>query len=89
MSEKEVQALSKKLDRIMFYLHNDEETGHKGLVSKVEDLHKDFHEFKNKYDTNQAIRKTAMGIYGAIGAGVFVVAKWLITMLVEHFNIIK
>ena len=89
MSEKEVAALSKKLDQIMFYLHNDDKTGHKGLVSKVEDLHNDFHDFKNKYETNQAIRKTAMGIYGAIGAGIFVAAKWLVTMLIEHINLVK
>lgn len=89
MSEKEVAALSKKLDNILHYLHNDDATGHKGLVAEVRDLKSDFHEFKTKYETNQAIRKTAMGIYGAIGAGVFVAAKWLVTMLIEHINLVK
>lgn len=68
MSEIETSELSKKLDRVLYILENDEKTNRKGLVSAVYDLRHEFDEFSQAIKTAEAVKKGQMAIYGAIGA---------------------
>jgi hypothetical protein len=78
MSDKDVDALSRKIDTILHYLHNDEGTGQKGLVAQVTELQKEFHDFRTKYEQQTAIKKAVNGVYGLIGGAILVLAKWIV-----------
>ena len=86
MSESDVQVLKKDVAKILNYLHNNDDTGEKGLVADFKQHKAEFRDFKRTYEDTQLIRKTAYGIYGFIGAGVLLVAKWLIGVIATHIH---
>lgn len=86
MSDKDVEVLKRDVQKILNYLHNDDGTGKKGLVAEVAQLQSDFSTFKRSYEDNQLVKKTAIGIYGAIGAGIMLCLKWFGAFLIEHFR---
>lgn len=80
MSTEDVEILKKKVDRILFYLNNDEDAGQKGLIAEVKGLSSDFADFKNKYERAQAVKKATIGAWATIGGLVALFAKWVITL---------
>lgn len=82
MSDQEVAALSRKLDRVLSILENDNRTGDKGLVTQVSDLRDSFYGFRNQYNIDVAIRKTRDTIWkiiwGSIGAILIEVVNFII-----------
>lgn len=68
MSETESALLSKKLDRVLFILENDDKTGRKGLVLSVYEIRHELDEVLEANRTAAAVKKGQMAIYGAIGA---------------------
>lgn len=86
MSDKDVEVLKRDVQTILHYLHNDNGTGEKGLVAKVNQLQIDFSAFKRSYEDNQLIKKTAIGIYGGLGAAIMLVAKWLGGLIINHLH---
>lgn len=86
MSDKDVEILKRNVDKILFYLHNDEGTGNKGLIAEVKQLSHDFSEFKNKYDTSQAVKKATVGAWATIGGIIALFIKSVATFLLEHFK---
>lgn len=86
MSDKDVEILKRSVDKILFYLHNDEGTGNKGLIAEVKQLSHDFNEFKSKYETGQAVKKATIGVWATIGGFVALIARWVGTILIEHFK---
>lgn len=87
MSETDVQSLKKDVAKILNYLHNNDDTGEKGLVADFKAHKEEFKDFKRKYEDTQLIRKTAYGIYGFIGAGIMLFSKWLLGLFLSHLNI--
>ena len=86
MSDKDVEVLKRDVQKILMYLHNDDDTGKKGLVFEVEKLQKDFSSFKTKYETAQAVKKATIGVWATIGGVVALIAKWAVTLIFEHFR---
>jgi len=86
MSENEVRVLNTKVDKILGYLHNDEGTGEKGLIADFKAHKKEFSEFKAKYETAQAVKKATIGAWATIGGIVAYAAKWVVTLIMEHFK---
>lgn len=86
MSDKDVEILKRSVDKILFYLHNDEGTGNKGLIAEVKQLSIDFNDFKRKYEDTELVKKTRMTIYGGIGASIALFIKYLGTFIFEHFK---
>jgi hypothetical protein len=86
MSDKDVEVLKRNVDKILNYLHNDEGTGAKGLVSEVAELKKSFSEFKIKYETSQAVRKATIGAWATFGGFVALAAKWVGSLIINHFH---
>jgi hypothetical protein len=80
MSDEEVAILTRKIDKVINYLHNDEGTGEKGLIAKVNDLKRELTEFKVEYEKNQAVKKAQIGIYGFLGGGILWLAKFLVEL---------
>lgn len=80
----------KKLDRIIFLLDNDEGTGSKGLVARVQDLHKGHADVNakidnhiNNYETDKKVQTAkTMKWGGVIGA----VAASIVTAVFKLFN---
>ena len=70
MSERDVETLKKDVQKILSYLHNDDDTGKKGLVAEVHDIKKSFNEFVVSYKTAQAFRKGQVAVIAVIGGGV-------------------
>lgn len=90
MSDHDVEVLKRDVQKILFYLNNDEDTGEKGLVSAFRSHEKEFKDFKTKYEKEQAEKRARMGVYGAIGGAVLTflvfIGKALFGWLVEHFK---
>lgn len=86
MSDKDVEVLKKKMDQVLFYLHNDEGTGQKGLVAEVKELKVKVDSFITNYDKAQAIKKATIGAWATIGGVVALASKWVGTMIIEHFK---
>lgn len=86
MSDKDVEVLKRNVDKILNYLHNDEETGTKGLVAELAELKRSFIDFKIKYDTSQAVKKATIGAWATIGGLVALAAKWLVGIVINHFH---
>jgi hypothetical protein len=87
MSDKDVEILKRSVDKILFYLHNDEGTGNKGLIAEVKQLSYDFNDFKRKYEDTELIKKTRTAVYGGIGAGIVLFIKYIGAFIIEHFKI--
>ena len=87
MSDNDVQQLKRSVDKILFYLHNDEGTGNKGLIAEVKQLSLDFNDFKRKYEDTELVKKTRTAVYGGLGAGIVIFLKYIFTFVVEHFKI--
>ena len=86
MSDRDVEQLKRSVDKILFYLHNDEGTGNKGLIAEVKQLSVDFNDFKRKYEDTELVKKTRTAVYGGIGAGIVISLKYVISFIVEHFK---
>lgn len=86
MSEKDVEALKKDVQKILSYLHNDDETGEKGLVAQVRIMQKDFNEFTAAYKTEQAVKKAKIGLLGTIGGFIGGFLLWVAEKIVEHIH---
>lgn len=86
MSDKDVEILKRSVDKILFYLHNDEGTGNKGLIAEVKQLSSDFNDFKRKYEDTELVKKTRTAVYGGIGASIVISLKYVISFIVEHFK---
>lgn len=81
MSDEEVRQLSRKLDRVLDILNNDDETGEKGLVARVADLTSDFKGFVAQYNIDQAVKKGKATVWkivwGAVGAAILKLISYL------------
>lgn len=90
MSTDEMQALERKVDRILSYLHNDEGTGKKGLVAAFEDHKAQMDNFMSTYATEQQVKKAKMGVWGAVGGAALTflvfIGKAIGGWIVEHFH---
>ena len=86
MSGHEVAVLSRKMDRILNILENDESTGSKGLIAQVNELKNNFYKFVNKYNIDQAKKKGKETVWkivwGTVGAGLLAVGKFLIGLII-------
>ena len=83
MSEHDVEVLKRDVQKILSYLHNDEETGIKGLVAEVSSLKKSFNDFIVAYSLEKAFKKGQIAIIGSIGGLVTVVAELIIIFFIK------
>lgn len=86
MAADDVEILKGKVDKILFYLNNDEGTGSKGLIAEVRQLSHDFNAFKRSYEDKELIKKTKMTMYGGFGAAILLSIKYIITLIIQHFK---
>lgn len=78
--------LEKKVDRILFYLQNDDGTGRKGLVAEFHDHKEKVNDFMAKYETQQEIKRTKLTIWGAVGGSIISTLVFLFKWLAGDSN---
>lgn len=85
MSEVEVRALSKKLDRVLYILENDDSTNEKGLVATVADNEDMLRGFIAQYKIDKAIeardKKWYATIFGIAGGILATIGKFVIGLM--------
>lgn len=90
MSEDQVETLKRDIQKILSYLHNDEDAGKKGLVADFADHKQKVNDFIVKYESDQAVKKAKISTWGMVGGGVVAFILWvgkLVTgWFVEHIK---
>lgn len=81
MSDTDVEVLKKNVQKILNYLHNDEETGTKGLVAEVANLKSKFDEFIVSYKVEKAFKKGQITMLVFIGSCCGLLMEWLIKII--------
>jgi hypothetical protein len=87
MSETEVQTLNKKVDKILYYLHNDNETGNKGLIAEFRDHKTSVDKFMEEYNTKEKVKRATAIAYTTAGGTAAIFLKWIGGLLVNHFKL--
>lgn len=62
-NQKQIKELDDKITRILFYLENDEKTGKKGLIGKVDDMEEVISDLVLK-DKIKAAKVAGIGVSG-------------------------
>jgi len=70
----QIDEVNKKIDRILFYLLDDKETGNKGLVSTVKSNSKRLDEFA----TNEKVKRGKWSVYTILGSGILTAFIWIV-----------
>lgn len=78
---KEFQAVVKKMDRVLFYLEDDDKTGQKGIISRLSDLE----EKVRVLNIDKKINAGKMAVYVSIGSALL----WLITNFDKILGFVK
>ncbi len=85
-TKKELISLSRKVDSILNYLHNDNNTGELGLVAAFKEHEKKMDAFISDYENKEAVRKSTTKLvatfFGAVGT--FITS--LIIAIVERYK---
>ena len=74
----QLDEVNKKIDRILFYLLDDKETGSKGIVSTVKENSKKLEEF----ETNEKVKRGKWSVYTILGSGVLTGLIWVVEKFV-------
>lgn len=75
------ETLTEKVDKILFYLYNDDKTGTKGIVQQVRDIRIDLDKVIENQKISMAKRAVWNTVFGAIGGGLIWLAKTLIVLV--------
>lgn len=81
MPHDEVKELTAKVDKILFYLYNDDKTDTKGLVQQVRDMRHDLDKVIVNQKISMAKRAVWNTVFGAIGGAALWLGKVLITTI--------
>tara|TARA_R110000851_G_scaffold268235_2_gene420929 strand:+ start:2753 stop:2986 length:234 start_codon:yes stop_codon:yes gene_type:complete len=74
-----MEELEKKVDKILFYLYKDDDTGTTGLVQDVKLLKTEVHEIQQKTLSREKFMKRMSVVFGVVGGFVVWGIKLLIT----------
>ena len=70
----QIDEVNKKIDRILFYLLDDKQTGNKGLVSTVKDNSQRLDDFA----TNEKVKRGKWSMFTILGSGVLTAFIWIV-----------
>ena len=62
--------IEKKVDRILYYLENDEKTGRKGLYDQIQDAIELGQDNRTEIDKIKTQTKVLLSVFGVISGGV-------------------
>lgn len=84
-----IEEMEKKIDQVLFYLHNDNHTGKKGLVQEMADLKNeifnvkvDITAFINEYKKQEAVKQAKVGVIAALVGGSASLVVWLVKIFI-------
>jgi len=70
----QIDEVNKKIDRILFYLLDDKQTGSKGLVSTVKDNSQRLDDFA----TNEKVKRGKWSMFTILGSGILTAFIWIV-----------
>lgn len=77
-----LDSLNGNMNKILFYLHNDEDTGEKGLIAEVREMGETLKNFITDTKNKDALRAQKAGFFGSvfgfIGGIAISAFKWLL-----------
>lgn len=74
--------LAEKVDKILFYLYNDDKTGTKGIVQQVRDIRIDLDKVIENQKISMAKRAVWNTVFGAVGGGLILILKAIIGKII-------
>jgi hypothetical protein len=81
-TKEELRQLSKNMDLVLRYLHNDSGTGEPGLISAFKKHEIKVNNFIEDYEKQQAVRngkiKIISIVFGSVGTGITLFLKWVL-----------
>jgi hypothetical protein len=77
-----LKEVEKKVDRILGYFYNDDNTGQKGLVQRVADNESAIADLKNKREIDAAVKRGQIAVYATIGSALTLVITWILKLIV-------
>lgn len=86
MSDKDVEVLKRDVQKILFYLHNDNGTGQKGLVAEVAEMKVKLEKIITDQKTAQAVKKATIGAWATIGGVMALLIKWVASFILNHLH---
>lgn len=92
MPPTKIEEIEDKLTQLLFYIHNDNHTGRKGLVQEVSDIKSDISkvkseifDFMNKYKEKEAVKaaeqRTAIIVTSAFVSGLVGLIGWVLKII--------
>lgn len=83
-----IEEMEKKIDQVLFYLHNDNHTGKKGLVQEMHDLKTeifnvkvDITAFINEYKKQEAVKNARIGVIAVVVSAATSIAGYLFKII--------
>lgn len=86
MSDRDVEVLKRDVQKILFYLHNDNGTGQKGLVAEVAEMRLKLEKIISDQKTAQAVKKATIGAWATIGGFMALLIKWVASFIMNHLH---
>lgn len=92
MPPTKIDEIEDRLSQLLFYIHNDNHTGRKGLVQEVADIKADITQvkreildFMTKYKEKEAVRaaeqKTAIVVTSAFVSAIVAIVGWIVKII--------
>ncbi len=85
-TKKEMKDLSKKMDTILQYLHNDEGTGELGLVAAFKKHETKVNQFITSYETEKAVRNDRIKVVSFVFGGIGTFVTLAVNALVDYYS---
>lgn len=82
----EIKELSKKLDTVLNYLHNNDGTGELGLVAAFKEHEKKMNSFIGEYNTKEAVKKDRIRLAAFLFGGIGTFFTLLINAIIEAYK---
>lgn len=83
---KSLKEVERKVDRILGYFYNDDNTGQRGLVQRVADNEQDIADLKKKREIDVAVKNGQIAIYATIGSALTLLIGWIIKLIIPLFS---
>lgn len=77
-----LKEVERKVDRILVYFYNDDDTGQKGLVQRVADNEQAIADLRNKREIDAAVKRGQIAVYATIGSALTLLITALIKLVV-------
>lgn len=80
-----IKEIEKKVDKILGYFYNDNNTGQKGLMQRMSDNEEDIRTLKTQREKDIAVKNGQIAVYATVGSVITVIGSWIVKLLIPLF----